>query len=78
MMKLFNNFKKLKLTTIFNYQTLQPRPIKVILHKQQNQHKTLTIQILPPKKLVKCHWHDPQEFEIYLNIYKTMCDQKVG
>ena len=77
----FQEFKKSKLTTILNYQGLQSCPIKAIIHKQQNrqnQHKTLTIQILPQKKLVKRHWDDPQEFEIDLNIYKTMCDQKVG
>ena len=71
----------MKLTPIFNQQTLQSCPTKAILHKeqdQQNQHKTLTIQILPQKKLVERHWDDHQEFEIDLNIYKTMCDQKVG
>ena len=51
MMKRFNNLKKLKLMAIFNYQTLLSCPIKAILHKQQNQHKTLTIQILPQKNL---------------------------
>ena len=58
MMKLFKNLKKLKLTTIFNYLTLLSCPIKAILHKKQNQknqHKTLTIQILPQIKLVKRH-----------------------
>ena len=67
MMKLFKNLKKLKLTTIFNYLTLLSCPIKAILHKkqnQQNQHKTLTIQILPQIKLVKRHWDNHQEFEI--------------
>ena len=67
MMKLFKNLKKLKLTTIFNYLTLLSCPIKAILHKKQNQknqHKTLTIQILPQIKLVKRHWDNHQEFEI--------------
>ena len=34
--------------------------------EQQNQHKTLTVQILPKKKLVKRHWDNHQEFEIDL------------
>ena len=54
----FQEFEKMKLTPIFNQQTLQSYPTKAILRKeqnQQNQHKTLTIQILPQKKLVKRH-----------------------